>query len=108
MAKISGKFHSTKISTYIRTILFIHMKTTNYSDLRSNLKTYLDSVVNDSEPLIIHRSGNNSVVVISLDEYNAIKETEYITSSPAMMQRLQNAEKNMNAGKGVKINIDEL
>jgi antitoxin YefM len=84
------------------------MKTANYSDLRSNLKTYFDSVVNDSEPLIVHRSGNNSVVVISLDEYNAIKETEYITSSPLMMQRLHNAEKHMNTGKGIKINIDEL
>ncbi|KAA6311484.1 Antitoxin YefM [termite gut metagenome] len=84
------------------------MKTANYSDLRSNLKMYLDSVVNDSEPLIVHRSGNNSVVVLSLEEYNAIKETQYIASSPAMMQRLRNAEKHMNEGKGIRINIDEL
>ncbi|MDR3340952.1 MAG: type II toxin-antitoxin system Phd/YefM family antitoxin [Candidatus Symbiothrix sp.] len=84
------------------------MKTANYSDLRSNLKSYLDTVVNDSEPLIVHRSGNNSVVVISLDEYNAIKETEYLASSSEMMKRLRNAEINMNAGKGIKINIDEL
>jgi len=84
------------------------MKTANYSDLRSNLKSYLDTVVNDSEPLIVHRSGNSSVVVISLDEYNAIKETEYLASSPEMMKRLRKAEINMNAGKGIKINIDEL
>jgi antitoxin YefM len=84
------------------------MKTVNYSDLRNNLKSYLDTVVNDSEPLIVHRTGNSSVVVISLDEYNAIKETEYIASSSEMMKRLRSAEMNMNAGKGVKINIDEL
>jgi antitoxin YefM len=84
------------------------MKTANYSDLRSRLKTHLDSVVNDREPLLIHRSGNNSVVVISLEEYNAIKETRYIASSPAMMQRLHTAEEHMNEGKGIKINIDEL
>ncbi|KAA6341193.1 Antitoxin YefM [termite gut metagenome] len=69
---------------------------------------HLDSVVNDREPLLIHRSGNNSVVIISLEEYNAIKETGYIASSPTMMQRLQTAEEHMNEGKGVKINIDEL
>jgi antitoxin YefM len=84
------------------------MKTANYTDLRSNLKSYLDKVIDDSEPLIIHRSDNHSVVVISLDEYNAIKETKYIASSPQMMKRLRNAESNMNSGKGVRINIDEL
>lgn len=84
------------------------MKTTNYSDLRNNLKNYLDSVVSDSEPLIIHRPGNNSIVVISLDEYNAMKETEYIASSSEMMKRLHNAEKDIAEGKGVKINIDKL
>jgi antitoxin YefM len=84
------------------------MRTANYSDLRNNLKSYLDRVVNDNDTLIVHRSGNSSVVVISLDEYNSIKETEYLASSPEMMKRLRSAEKNMNAGKGIKINIDEL
>ncbi|MDR0698862.1 MAG: type II toxin-antitoxin system prevent-host-death family antitoxin [Tannerella sp.] len=84
------------------------MKTANYTDLRSNLKSYLDSVVSDSEPLLVHRPGNHSVVVISLDEYNAIRETAYIASSPAFMERLRSAEARMNAGEGVKINIDEL
>jgi antitoxin YefM len=84
------------------------MKTANYSDLRSNMKKYFDGVVNDCEPLVIYRPGNSSVVVISLEEYNAIKETEYITSSPEMMKRIQNAEKHINEGKGIKINLDEL
>lgn len=84
------------------------MRTANYTDLRNNLKGYLDGVVNNCEPLIIHRPANTSVVVISLDEYNAIKETEYLTSSPEMMKRLRSAENDMKAGKGVKINIDDL
>lgn len=40
------------------------MRTANYSALRNSLKAYLDGVINDS------------VVVISLEEYNSIKETE--------------------------------
>ncbi|GHT73720.1 hypothetical protein FACS189456_4470 [Bacteroidia bacterium] len=84
------------------------METANYSELRNNLKSYLDMVVVNMEPLIVHRPSNKSVVVISLDEYNAIKETEYIASSPKMMQRLRSAEQNMKAGKGVKINIETL
>ena len=50
------------------------MRTTDYSKLRNNLKNYLDAVINDSEPLIVHCSRNESVVVISLEEYNSIKE----------------------------------
>jgi antitoxin YefM len=84
------------------------MRTANYTDLRSNLKNYLDSVVSDSEPLLVHRPDNHSVVLISLDEYNEIRETAYIASSPAMMERLRSAEIHMHAGEGVKINIDEL
>lgn len=49
------------------------MKTANYSELRNNLKSYLDDVINASEPLLIYRSGNESVVMISLEEYNSIK-----------------------------------
>ncbi|KAA6319814.1 Antitoxin YefM [termite gut metagenome] len=54
------------------------MRTTNYTELRNNLKTVLDGVIENSEALIVQRPGNTSVVVVSLDEYNAIKETEYI------------------------------
>ena len=84
------------------------MVTTNYTDLRKNLKTYLDAVVNDSDALVVHRPKNTSIVVISLDEYNAIKETEYIMSSSAMTERLKQAENSMIQNKGTQINIDEL
>ena len=39
------------------------MRTANYSELRNNLKHYLDGVINNSEPLLVHRPGNESVVV---------------------------------------------
>jgi len=84
------------------------MRTANYTELRTGLKTYLDTVVQDREPLIVHRSSSNSVVIISLEEYNALSETAYITSSPAMMERINNAEQNIMKGKGMKINIDDL
>ena len=84
------------------------MRTANYTELRTGLKTYLDTVVQNREPLVVHRSYNNSVVIISLDEFNALSETAYITSSSAMTERIFSAEQNINAGKGVKINIDDL
>ena len=84
------------------------MKTANYTELRNNLKSYLDKVISDSEPLIVHRSGNESVVVISLDEYNSIKETEYIKASPVMADRIREANQEIEDGKGKKINISDI
>ena len=80
------------------------MRIANYTELRNNFKSYLDGVVNDSE----HRAGNESVVIISLDEYNSIKETEYIMKSPAMMEVIREGEKEMKEGKGRSVDIDEL
>jgi antitoxin YefM len=84
------------------------MRTVSYTDLRRNLKGYLDGVIADSDVLAVHRPGNTSVVVISMDEYNAMSETRYLTSSAAMVERLRSAEAHMKAGAGVKVSIDEL
>ena len=84
------------------------MRTANYSELRNNLKAYLDGVINDSEPVLVHRAGNVSVVVISLEEYNSIKETEYIMKSPAMMDIIRKGEREIKNGEGKTVNVDEL
>ena len=69
---------------------------------------FLSFNINNCEPLIVTRPGNTSVVVIPLDEYNSIKETEYIMSSPEMVRRLKEAQKEMKDGIGIKINIEDL
>lgn len=85
------------------------MKTTNFSDLRKNLKGYLDSVINDSDTVIINRDGNTGAVIMSLDEYNSLKETEYIMSSPETMRRIKDGAKSIAAGGGTRIkSADEL
>jgi antitoxin YefM len=83
------------------------MKTANYTELRNNLKTYLDNVIIDSEPLIVSRQGNNGIVIISLDEYNAIKETEYIMSSPETMAAIHRGENELKQGEVYSQNPDE-
>ncbi|MDR1982110.1 MAG: type II toxin-antitoxin system Phd/YefM family antitoxin [Tannerellaceae bacterium] len=74
----------------------------------NNLKSHLDRVINDSEPLIVHRSGNESVVAISLDEYNSMKETEYIMRSPAMMDIIRKGEQDIKEGKGVEFDLSSI
>jgi len=84
------------------------MRTASYTDLRNNLKSYIDSVIDDIDTVVINRSGGTGAVLMSLDEYNSIKETEYIMSSPEMVRRIKEAEKEMHAGKGKVINSDDL
>ena len=83
------------------------MRTANYTELRNNLKSYLDNVIVDCEPLIVNRPDNNGVVIISLDEYNAIKETEYIMSSPETMAAIRNGEDELKQGEVYSQKPDE-
>jgi antitoxin YefM len=56
------------------------MKVVNYTELRLNLKHWLNSVIDNVEEVIIKRKGQKDVVLISLEEYNALIETNYLLS----------------------------
>ncbi len=84
------------------------MRTTNFTDLRTNLKHHLDSVVLDNTPLIVQRPNGESVVVISLEDYNALVETEYLLSNPANVQHLRKSIEQANHGETVKVDIKDL
>ena len=56
------------------------MKVINYTDLRLNLKKWMDSVTDDMEEIIVKRKDNKDLVLISLEEYNALNETNYLLS----------------------------
>ncbi|MDO4165525.1 MAG: type II toxin-antitoxin system prevent-host-death family antitoxin [Bacteroides sp.] len=77
------------------------MRTTNYTDFRSNLKSYIDSVIDDCDTVVINRGNGTGVVMISLDEYNALKETEYLLSSPATMEAIRKGEEDIKNGYGI-------
>ncbi|MEA3448928.1 MAG: type II toxin-antitoxin system prevent-host-death family antitoxin [Bacteroidota bacterium] len=67
------------------------MLTTTISDFRKNIKKYLDSVTKNFETLIINRGKNSGVVIISLDEYNALTATQHELSSKVNETRLDSA-----------------
>ncbi len=56
------------------------MKVVNFTDLRLNLKLWLDSVYDDVEEVIIKRKDQKDLVIISLEEYNSLVETNYLLS----------------------------
>ncbi|MDO6726623.1 type II toxin-antitoxin system prevent-host-death family antitoxin [Cognatishimia sp. 1_MG-2023] len=74
----------------------------NYSAARAELKSVMDNVCDDNETVVISRSGGSAVVMISLDEYNAQKETNYLLHSPRNVKRLRDSIDALNAGDGVE------
>jgi antitoxin YefM len=75
------------------------MEVLNYTEFRNNLTENLNKVTSDSEVIIVSRGKGKNVVVMSLDEYNAFKETIYLTSTKANSKRLDNAMDEMEKGK---------
>jgi antitoxin YefM len=84
------------------------MQTANYTGLRNNLKAYIDSVIDDSDTVIVNRGRDTGIVLMSLSEYNSLKEMEYIMSSHVMVARLKEAENEMHEGKGKVISTEDL
>ncbi|WP_222932808.1 type II toxin-antitoxin system Phd/YefM family antitoxin [Nocardia yunnanensis] len=66
----------------------------------ANFDAVLDAATEDHDEVVITRSGGKAAaVVISLAEYNAMKETAYLMSSSAMARRLTESIAAVNAGK---------
>ena len=75
------------------------MEAITYTNLRQNLKSYMDKVITDHDPLIITRKNNESVVLMSIDEYNSLIETNYLLSSKTNTEHLQKSINQHKAGQ---------
>jgi antitoxin YefM len=64
------------------------MNTLTYSEAREKLATTMDKVCEDHAPIIITRKNSQSVVMMSLDDYQALEETAYLLRSPKNARRL--------------------
>ncbi|TAF77661.1 MAG: type II toxin-antitoxin system Phd/YefM family antitoxin [Bacteroidetes bacterium] len=74
------------------------MNVVNYTDFRLNLKKRLDAVSDSNDLLVINRPDNKNVVLISLQEYNALQETLHVLSSEKNRIRLAEAIDRTNKG----------
>ena len=64
---------------------------TSYTDLRENLASYLDRVIDDREVVVIKRRGARDVAMIAADELAGYLETAHLLRSPANARRLMQA-----------------
>lgn len=76
------------------------MDVLTYSKARSNLAKTMDKVCDDHSPMIITRKNQRSVVMISLEDYQALEETAYLLRSPKNAQRLLESIAEFQTGGG--------
>lgn len=75
------------------------MQAVSFSELRKDMKHIMDAVRDRHEPTIITRKHGN-MVLMSLEDYNALEETAYILSSPRNAQRILESLTELREGKG--------
>ncbi len=76
------------------------MKTMSYTESRAHYAEVLDGVANDREEVIITRSGHEPVVIVSLEDYESLRETAYLMRSPTNARRLLDAMERLESGRG--------
>ncbi|HSW37716.1 MAG TPA: type II toxin-antitoxin system Phd/YefM family antitoxin [Candidatus Saccharimonadales bacterium] len=83
------------------------MNVTSISKFRKDAKAYFDQVIDDKDVLLITRNDGQTIVVMTLDEYNSKAETDYLNSSPANRKHLEKSIADARAGKVEKHELIE-
>jgi len=73
-----------------------------YSHARSHLAETMEQVCDDHAPVIITRKNQRSVVMMSLEDYQALEETAYLLRSPKNARRLLESIAELEAGRGIE------
>lgn len=76
------------------------MKAMSDTESRARYAEVLDGVTDDREPVMITRAGHEPVVIVSLDDYESLRETAHLMRSPANARRLLDAMERLEAGRG--------
>lgn len=76
------------------------MKTISYTESRARYAEVLDAVTNDREEVVVTRAGHEPVVIVSLADFESLRETAYLMRSPANARRLLDAMERLEAGAG--------
>lgn len=82
------------------------MKAITYTAARENLAATMNQVCEDHAPVVITRNRDQSVVMLSLADYESLEETAYLMRSPANARRLLESIHALESGQGITRKID--
>ena len=83
------------------------MKAITYTAARQNLAKTMEKVCRDRSPVVVTRKASNSVVIMSLEDYEALEETAYLLRSPKNTRRLIESIAQLEKGEGVERELVE-
>lgn len=83
------------------------MNVTTISKFRKNSKSYFDQVIDDQDTLLITRNDGQTIVVMSLSQYNSQAETDHLNSTAANREHLRKSMESLKAGRLEQHNLIE-
>ena len=83
------------------------MRAITYTSARNNLAGTMKKVCDDHAPIIVTRKNNEAVIIMSLEDYEALTETAYLMQSPKNAKRLIESIEELNTGRGQEKEIIE-
>lgn len=83
------------------------MRAISYTAARNNLAGTMKQVCDDHDPVIVTRKNNESVIMMSLEDYESLKETAYLLQSPKNVKRLLKSIEELESGQGQQRDLVE-
>ena len=83
------------------------MKAITYTAARQNLSKTMENVCKDHAPIIVTRKTTDSVVIMSLEDYEALEETAYLLRSPKNTRRLIESIAQLERGEGTERELSD-
>lgn len=83
------------------------MQALSYTSVRKNLAQTMKKVCEDHDPVIITRKDNEAVVLLSLEDYEALTESAYLLQNPKNAKRLLESIEDLENGRGVERDLSE-
>lgn len=78
------------------------MRAISYTAARNNLASTMKKVCDDHDPVIVTRKNSESVIIMSLEDYESLKETTHLLRSPKNVRRLLESIEQLESGNGVQ------
>lgn len=84
------------------------MRQMSVNQFRSHLKSAVDDVVEDHDPLKVTRRGSDDFVVISAEDWDREQETLYVLQNPSLMEQIRRSMETHHRGEGRPMTAEQL